>query len=203
MSESIAKILLDIQAVHLATDEDFIWTSGISSPIYCDNRQIMSYPDHRLTVARAFAQKIRQEYPQVEIIAGTATAGIPHAAWLAQEMNLPMIYVRSSSKGHGLQNLIEGKLEPGKRIILIEDMVSTGKSSVAAVKAIEEMGGTVLHTYSIFTYGLNKAQKAFSDIGHQYSALCTVDTLVNVAENNNIINSEQTQKVKKFIKDLD
>lgn len=202
-NRDVGKILLDIKAVHLSPAQPFTWTSGIKSPIYCDNRQIISYPEHRKTIAVEFAQMIRQQNPEVEVIAGTATAGIPHAAFVAEELNLPMIYVRSSSKGHGLQNLIEGRLDQGAKVVVIEDMVSTGKSSVAAVKAIEEFGAKVLKTYSIFTYGLEKAANAFKEINHTYTALCTVDTLLDVAENNKIVTDSEAKEVRDFIKSLD
>lgn len=199
----IAQILLDVKAVHLSPDDPFTWTSGIKSPIYCDNRQIISYPEHRKIIANEFAKIIKRDYPQVQVIAGTATAGIPHAAFVAEALNLPMIYVRSSSKGHGLENLIEGKLDKDSKVVVIEDMVSTGKSSVAAVKAVEEAGTKVLKTYSIFTYGLQKSENAFKEINHSYQALCTVDTLLDVAENNKNITNAQAQIVREFIKSLD
>jgi orotate phosphoribosyltransferase len=199
----IAQILLDVKAVHLSPDDPFTWTSGIKSPIYCDNRQIISYPEHRKIIANEFAKIIKRDYPQVQVIAGTATAGIPHAAFVAEALNLPMIYVRSSSKGHGLENLIEGKLDKDSKVVVIEDMVSTGKSSVAAVKAVEEAGAKVLKTYSIFTYGLQKSENAFKEINHSYQALCTVDTLLDVAENNKNITNAQAQIVREFIKSLD
>lgn len=199
----IAQILLDVKAVHLSPDDPFTWTSGIKSPIYCDNRQIISYPEHRKIIANEFAKIIKRDYPQVQVIAGTATAGIPHAAFVAEALNLPMIYVRSSSKGHGLENLIEGKLDKDSKVVVIEDMVSTGKSSVAAVKAVEEAGAKVLNTYSIFTYGLQKSENAFKEINHSYQALCTVDTLLDVAENNKNITNAQAQIVREFIKSLD
>lgn len=202
-NKEIAQILLDVKAVHLSPEDPFTWTSGIKSPIYCDNRQIISYPEHRKTIAVEFAQMIRQQHPEVEVIAGTATAGIPHAAFVADALNLPMIYVRSSSKVHGLENLIEGKLDKNSKVVVIEDMVSTGKSSVAAVKAVEETGAKVLKTYSIFTYGLQKSKNAFKEINHTYQALCTVDTLLDVAENNKNITKAQAQDVREFIKSLD
>ena len=131
----IAKTLLEINAIKLTSlKKPFVWASGIKSPIYCDNRLIMSYPDFRDFVAKSFVKIITEKFPQVEIIAGTATAGIPHAAWISQKMNLPMIYIRSSQKEHGKRNVIEGKLEENQNVVLIEDLISTGGSSIKREK---------------------------------------------------------------------
>jgi orotate phosphoribosyltransferase len=200
---NIAEILLDIKAVHLSPKEPFTWVSGIKSPIYCDNRQIISYPEHRNLVAKEFAKLIKENFPKTQVIAGTATAGIPHAAWVASELNLPMVYVRSSSKAHGMQNLIEGNLPQGRNVILIEDLVSTGKSSTAAVKALEEAGAKVLNTYAIFSYDLKKSANLFKEINHSYTSLCRVDTLLQVAQYKNIINGEELLEIQEFFKTLE
>lgn len=134
----IAAYLLEIEAVALRPKQPFTWTSGIKSPIYCDNRLTMSYPEIREYIAESFAAVIREQYPDTEVIAGTATAGIPHAAWVAQKMNLPMAYIRDKAKGHGKENQIEGSIKPGQKVIVIEDLISTGGSSIKAFQAVKE-----------------------------------------------------------------
>jgi orotate phosphoribosyltransferase len=201
-SEKIANILLDIKAVHLSPKDLFTWTSGIKSPIYCDNRQIISYPDHRKTVAQAFADIIKEKFPKTQMIAGTATAGIPHAAWVADILNLPMVYIRSGSKGHGLQNQIEGKVEAGQKVIVIEDLISTGKSSVNAINALLDVDCDVLHTLAIFSYELNKSAAAFKNIKQSYTTICKLDTLLNVAKNKMIVEEKEINEIKEFFSSL-
>jgi orotate phosphoribosyltransferase len=201
--ETIADILLTIKAVHLSPKNPFTWTSGIVSPIYCDNRQIISYPQHRETVANAFCDIIKEHYQGVEVIAGTSTAGIPHAAWVAQILNLPMVYVRGGSKGHGLKNAIEGKLEKGSKVVLIEDLVSTGKSSVAAVEELQAAGAEVLSTLAIFSYELEKSKSAFEKAKIPLHTLCQLDTLLTHAKNCDIINESEVSEVYEFFRSLD
>ncbi|GIQ67927.1 orotate phosphoribosyltransferase [Xylanibacillus composti] len=178
LSSSIARSLLDIGAVHLRPNEPFTWTSGIQSPIYCDNRLTLSYPEVRSAVADGFCQVIRDHYPDAEVIAGTATAGIPHAAWVADKLGLPMIYIRDKAKGHGRQNQIEGLLKPGQKTIVIEDLISTGGSSIKAAEAAREAGANVLAVVAIFTYQFAKAERGFADAGiplhtlSNYTVLC-------------------------------
>lgn len=161
LEAKIADSLLSIGAVTLRPKQPFTWTSGIKSPIYCDNRLTMSYPEIRMKVAEGFATVIREKFPEAEVVAGTATAGIPHAAWVAGVLGLPMIYIRDKAKAHGKQNQIEGVLKPGQKVVVIEDLISTGGSSLKAAMAVNEAGGQALGVVAIFTYQLAKAQEAF------------------------------------------
>ncbi|MBN2242395.1 MAG: orotate phosphoribosyltransferase [Acidobacteria bacterium] len=181
MNREIARILLELKAVSLRIDPPFTWTSGRLAPIYCDNRLIMSDPPRRKLVAAAFISLIEEKGLVPDVIAGTATAGIPHAAWIADRMSLPMVYVRGEVKGHGKQNRIEGRLEAGKRILLIEDLISTGGSSVSAAQALADAGGGVIGVLAIFTYGLDAAQKAFHDAGIPCYTLTSFDVLAREA----------------------
>ncbi|MDQ0253787.1 orotate phosphoribosyltransferase [Evansella vedderi] len=178
---NIAKSLLTIGAVSLQPNDPFTWSSGLKSPIYCDNRLTMSFPEVRKGIAQQFADKIREQYPHAEVIAGTATAGIPHAAWVADLMELPMIYIRSKAKGHGKQNMIEGVLEEGKKVVVIEDLISTGGSSIQAANGVREAGGNVLGVYSIFTYEFDLARDAFEKEGLAFSSLTTYSSLLHEA----------------------
>ncbi|PYZ97957.1 orotate phosphoribosyltransferase [Alteribacter lacisalsi] len=182
MKEAIAKALLDIEAVSLKPDNPFTWSSGMKSPIYCDNRVTMSFPEVRKEIAMAFAELIRTRYPDTEVIAGTATAGIPHAAWVAEELGLPMIYIRSKAKAHGQKNLIEGRFEAGNRIVVIEDLISTGGSSLQAARAVQEAGGIVEGVAAIFTYGLKKGEDAFKEAGITCYAITDFATLASLAD---------------------
>jgi len=181
MNREIARILLDLKAVSLRIDPPFTWTSGRLAPIYCDNRLIMSDPARRRFVAGGFKALIEEKGLKPEVIAGTATAGIPHAAWLADLMDLPMVYVRGEAKGHGKQNRIEGRLDAGKKVVLIEDLISTGGSSVSAAEGLKEAGAEVLGVAAIFTYGLDTAHKAFSDAGIPLYTLTSFDVLAEEA----------------------
>ncbi|QWU14908.1 orotate phosphoribosyltransferase [Paenibacillus sophorae] len=180
-SEQIASYLLKIEAVALRPQEPFTWTSGIKSPIYCDNRLTLSYPEIRSYIADAFAELIATEYPGTEVIAGTATAGIPHAAWVADKLNLPMAYIRDKAKGHGKQNQIEGIIAPGQKVIVIEDLISTGGSSIKAAQAVKEAGGEPLAVLAIFSYELDRATNAFKEAGIPLQSLSNYSTLIDVA----------------------
>lgn len=193
--KEIARQLLKIGAVHLRPDQPFTWTSGVKSPIYCDNRMTMSYPEVRRFIAKSFADVIREQYPQTEVIAGTATAGIPHAAWVSEELNLPMIYVRDKAKGHGRNNQIEGVLEEGKKVLVIEDLISTGKSSILAAKAVEEAGAVVVAVMAIFSYQFEKADKAFKEAGYPYQALSHYSALLHEAKEQGILQEEQMEEL--------
>lgn len=157
----IAASLLEIQAVSLRPHEPFTWTSGIKSPIYCDNRLTMSYPAIRSIIADGFASVIRERFPDCEAVAGIATGGIPHAAWVADKLGLPMLYVRDKAKGHGKTNQIEGHYKPGQKVVLIEDLISTGGSSLKAAIAVREAGCSVLGVVAIFTYQFANAAATF------------------------------------------
>ena len=177
----IAEELLRIGAVTLSPQEPYTWTSGIKSPIYCDNRLTMSYPEVRELIARGFAELIRGRFPETEVIAGTATAGIPHAAWVAHELRLPMIYVRDKAKGHGKRNQIEGHLPPGRKVVVIEDLISTGGSSLKAAQAVREAGGVPVAVLAIFSYQFEKADAAFAEAGIPFRTLTNYTALAETA----------------------
>lgn len=180
-SEQVASYLLKIGAVALRPQEPFTWTSGIKSPIYCDNRLTMAFPEVRGYIADAFAQLIISQYPDADVIAGTATAGIPHAAWVADKLNLPMAYIRDKAKGHGKQNQIEGRITPGQKVVVIEDLISTGGSSIKAAQAVQEAGGEVLAVLAIFSYELDRAVDAFAAAEMPLQTLSNYSTLIDVA----------------------
>jgi orotate phosphoribosyltransferase len=177
----IAKALLDIKAVSLQPNNPFTWTSGIKSPIYCDNRLTMSYPKVRKQIAKSLAEMIKEHYQEVEVIAGTATAGIPHAAWVAEEMDLPMVYIRSSAKKHGKGKQIEGTFQAGAKVVVIEDLISTGGSVIEAVTACEKEDAEVLGVAAIFTYGLPSGIENFSMHRVAVHTLTNYDELVKAA----------------------
>ncbi|AMX84097.1 orotate phosphoribosyltransferase [Geobacillus subterraneus] len=181
MKHDIAAKLLQIGAVALQPNEPFTWSSGLKSPIYCDNRLTLAYPDVRRTIADGLAELIRTHFPEADLIAGTATAGIPHAAWVSERLELPMCYVRSQAKAHGKGKQIEGKAEPGQRVVVIEDLISTGGSSLAAVRALKEAGCEVLGVAAIFTYGLEKAKQAFAEENLPAYTLTDYNTLIETA----------------------
>lgn len=188
--KEIAKILLNVGAVELNPDEPFIWASGIESPIYCDNRLTMSDPVGRKQIAEGLAQLIRTKYPETTIIAGTATAGIPHAAWVADILGLPMVYVRSSAKGHGRSRQIEGKIQSGDKAIIVEDLISTGGSSLNAAAALRSEKIDVTGIVSIFTYELNKADVAFGEENLTYTSLTDFNALIEASKENGSISEE-------------
>lgn len=177
----IAQALLSIGAIELRPKDPFTWASGIKSPIYCDNRLTMSSPVVRKQIAAALARSIQDAFPETEVVAGTATAGIPHAAWVSDVLNLPMVYVRSKAKEHGRGNQIEGKLTKGQKVVVIEDLISTGGSSIEAVKALKEQGCEVLGVVCIFTYHLKRADDMFEQAGIPYISLTNFDALIEVA----------------------
>lgn len=181
LSRRIAAHLLDIGAVALSPDEPFTWASGLKSPIYCDNRLTMAYPPVRRDLTTGFAAILKEQDLAPEVIVGTATAGIPHAAWLAERLDLPMAYVRSKPKGHGRGNQIEGKLEAGQRVVVIEDLVSTGMSSMAVVEAVREADIEVAALLAIFTYGIPQATVQFAESNVPFYTLTDFDTLLDVA----------------------
>ncbi|MDO5376618.1 MAG: orotate phosphoribosyltransferase [Staphylococcus rostri] len=182
MVKSIAQSLLDIEAVSLSPNDMFTWSSGIKSPIYCDNRITLGFPAVREAIRDGLIDLIQQHFPEVEIVSGTATAGIPHAAYVSDKMSLPMNYVRSKSKSHGKQNQIEGANSKGKKVVVIEDLISTGGSSITAVEALREAGAEVLGVVAIFTYGLQKADIMFGDADVPFYTLSNYDELIEVAE---------------------
>ncbi|WP_059170079.1 orotate phosphoribosyltransferase [Bacillus sp. FJAT-27445] len=191
MSKTIAEHLLDINAVTLRPQEPFTWTSGIKSPIYCDNRLTLSYPQVRKEIAKGLVSLIHNHFPETEVIAGTATAGIPHAAWVSDEMELPMCYVRSSAKGHGKGNQIEGKVNEGQKVVIIEDLISTGGSVITAAQALKEAGAEVLGVVAIFTYGLEKGKKKLEEAGLQTYTITDFPELAKNAAEKGYIKEEE------------
>lgn len=176
----IARHLLSIGAVFLRPDEPFVWASGIKSPIYCDNRLILTAPEARNEVEQAIADTVRREYPEAQVLMGTATAGIAHAAIAAHLLGLPMGYVRSGSKDHGRKNQIEGKLTPGEKVVVIEDLISTGGSVLDTVAALRAAGAEVLGVISIFTYGMAKGRQRLAEAGVKCVSLTDLDTIAQV-----------------------
>ena len=176
----IARHLLSIGAVFLRPDEPFVWASGINSPIYCDNRLILTAPEARNEVEQAIADTVRREYPEAQVLMGTATAGIAHAAIAAHLLGLPMGYVRSGSKDHGRRNQIEGKLTPGEKVVVIEDLISTGGSVLDTVAALRAAGAEVLGVISIFTYGMAKGRQRLAEAGVKCVSLTDLDTIAQV-----------------------
>ncbi|ADO57475.1 MULTISPECIES: orotate phosphoribosyltransferase [Paenibacillus] len=199
--EQIASHLLRIQAVALRPQQPFTWTSGIKSPIYCDNRLTMSYPEVRELIADSFAAIIREQYPETEVIAGTATAGIPHAAWVAQKLNLPMAYVRDKAKGHGKENQIEGRISAGQKVMVIEDLISTGGSSIKAAQAVEQAGAQPLAVLAIFSYQLDKATQAFEEAGVKLQTLSNYTALMEVALREGTIQEEEMELLRSWRQD--
>ncbi len=193
----IAKALLDSQAVHIRPTpaEFFTWTSGRRSPIYCDNRQLISYPEYRQTITEHFVRYIKDRYKDVELIAGTATAGIPWAAWIADALNLPMVYIRSKPKGHGLKSAIEGKISAGQKTLIIEDLISTGKSSLEAVEHAKQDELNVLAVLSIFTYEFADADQRFKEANLTKYSLCTLTDLLHHAQEHKLLNESDVKTV--------
>lgn len=198
MKTEIAKHLLAIKAVFLRPNEPFTWASGMKSPIYCDNRLTLSYPEVRADIASGLAGMIKDKYPEAEIIAGTATAGIPHAALAADRLRLPMCYVRSKPKAHGKGNQIEGAVKKGHKVVVIEDLISTGGSVLEAVSALKDAGCEVLGVAAIFTYGLPKAGIAFDGAGVEYHTLTDYDTLTETALAEGYISEADAAKLKEW-----
>ena len=203
LSVKVAKELLSIKAVFLRPNDPFTWASGIKSPIYCDNRLTLSYPEVRKVIENGLAETVKKYYPDVEILEGTSTAGIAHAAITAEILGLPMGYVRSSNKTHGRENKIEGVSPKGKKVVVIEDLISTGGSSLEVVEALREEGANVLGIVSIFTYGLEKGLKKLADANCENHSLSNFETLVEVAAKENYIKEEDKKKVLAFQKNPD
>ncbi|MDW0111838.1 orotate phosphoribosyltransferase [Sporosarcina saromensis] len=185
--KEIAKILLEVGAVELSPADPFTWASGIQSPIYCDNRLTMSDPIGRKKIAEGLAELIKEHFPETTLIAGTATAGIPHAAWVADILGLPMVYIRSKAKGHGRSRQIEGKVHPTDKAIIIEDLISTGGSSLNAVEALRSEEVAVTGVVSIFTYELESADQAFAEADLRYESLTNFAALTDAAKESGAI----------------
>ena len=198
MEKQIAGALLSIGAVFLRPEEPFTWASGIKSPIYCDNRLTLTAPEVRDQVENGLMEVIRREYPDVEVLMGTSTAGIAHAAIVAHMMHLPMGYVRGGNKDHGRQNRIEGKLEKGQKVVVVEDLISTGGSVIDVVEALREAGAEVLGIASIFTYGMQKGLDRLAAAGVKNVSLSNFNVLVQVAAEKGYIRPEQVERLIRF-----
>lgn len=199
MKKEIASQLLKIKAVFLRPDDPFTWASGIKSPIYCDNRLILSAPETRTIVEKAIADTVRKHYSEAEALMGTSTAGIAHAAIAAQMMSLPMGYVRASAKDHGRNNKIEGRLEKGQKVVVVEDLISTAGSCVEVVEALREAGADVLGVVSIFTYGMQNGLDRLAAASVENHSLTDISTLLDVAVEQHYITPDQKQQITDFI----
>ncbi|MBC1315791.1 orotate phosphoribosyltransferase [Listeria booriae] len=199
--KQVAEQLLKIKAVFLQPNDPFTWASGIKSPIYCDNRLTLGFPKTRQFIAKALAEKIKTTFPEVEVLAGTATAGIPHAAWASDILDLPMVYVRSKAKEHGKGNQIEGPITKGQKVVVIEDLISTGGSSITAVEALREAGCDVLGIAAIFTYGLEKGKTLLGAANVEVAALTNYETLIEVALDEGYVTEGDMATLKEWNKD--
>ncbi|MGE7689173.1 orotate phosphoribosyltransferase [Lysinibacillus sp. NPDC097214] len=197
LQNEIAHAMLKVGAVELNPTELFTWASGIKSPIYCDTRLTISDPVIRKQLANGLASLIKENFGPTEIVAGTATAGIPHAAWVSDILDLPMVYVRSKAKEHGRGNQIEGKYAAGQKVVVVEDIVSTGGSSITAVEALRAAGCEVLGVVCVYTYNLPRAEQAFEEAGIQYVSLTNFDYLIEAANESGAIQEEDIP----FLKD--
>lgn len=200
-SKRVAKALLDIDAVSLSPEKPFTWASGLKSPIYTDNRLTISYPEVRQAIFNGMVEQIKLHFGDADVIAGTATAGIPHAAWVAQNMELPLIYVRSKPKDHGRGHQIEGVLKEGQKVVVIDDLISTGGSVLNAVRAVNNAGGKVVGVVFVFTYGLPAAEQNFLANGLKYYAVTDYLTLIQVAKENDEISAEHLKSLQEWRKD--
>lgn len=198
MKTKAAKALLDTGAVFFRPEEPFIWASGIKSPVYTDNRLVLTSPDARKVIEESLIDLIRTTYPQAEALFGTATAGIPHAAIAGYAMDLPMGYVRSGAKDHGRANRIEGRVVKGQKVVVIEDLISTGGSCIEAAKALQEAGADVLGVICIFSYNLEKSREAFAEAGLEYHSLTDFDTVARTAADTGYISESNMDQLMEF-----
>lgn len=192
----VAAMLLQIQAIKLNTEKPFVWSSGWKSPIYCDNRLSLSYPEVRKVIRDGLVAAIRENYPTVQAIAGVATAGIAQGAWVAEALDLPFLYVRPKPKDHGMENLIEGKITRGQKVVVVEDLVSTGGSSLKAVQALRDAGFDVLGMVSIFSYGFEIANQNFKDANVSLVSLSDYSFLIRYALEQKYVSEEQVISLK-------
>ncbi len=198
IKETIAKDLLKIKAVFFSPEQPFTWASGIKSPVYCDNRLTLTSPQVRTDVENALAAVIEKEYPEAEVLMGTSTAGIAHAAITAHILGMPMGYVRAGAKDHGRKNQIEGKLEKGEKVVVVEDLISTGGSVLEVVDVLREAGAEVLGVASIFTYGMKKGIERLRTAGVRNVSLCDFDTVAKIAAEENYVRPEDVQRLIAF-----
>lgn len=200
--KEIAEGLLKIKAVFLRPNDPFTWASGIKSPIYCDNRLTLTAPEVRDVIENEMARVIEENYPDCDVLMGTSTAGIAHAAITAHIMNKPMGYVRSSSKSHGRNNRIEGKLEKGEKVVVVEDLISTGVSSIEVVEALREVGADVLGVVSIFTYETAKADRKFAEAKVEKISLCTISELIDTAISEKYVTEEEGKGIISWLREI-
>jgi orotate phosphoribosyltransferase len=198
ISTQVANYLLQIKAIKLEPTNPFTWASGWKSPIYCDNRKTLAYPEIRDYIKKSFAKAIKEKYPDVEVIAGVATGAIAQAALVAEELGLPMIYIRSSAKAHGMTNMIEGDNYVGKKVVVVEDLISTGGSSLKAVEALREAGSEVMGMLAIFTYGFEKAVKNFETNNCEVSTLSDYNSMIEAACESGYVTEEDVENLKKW-----
>ncbi len=197
----VTKKLLEINTIKIRPNNPFTWASGWKSPIYCDNRKILSYPETRSFICEKFAEIIKDKYPQAEVIAGVATGAIAHGVLVAEKLGLPFIYVRSQPKGHGLENMIEGDLKAGQKVVVIEDLVSTGDSSLKAAEAVNNFGGNVIGMLAIFTYNFNVANDKFKEAGIELTPLSWYQVLIEMALQTGEISDDQVETLMKWRED--
>ncbi len=198
MRKEAAKALLKTEALFFRPDDPFTWASGIKSPVYCDNRLVLTDPESRKVIEEGLIQLIQKDYPQTEAVFGTATAGIPHAAIAGYALDMPMGYVRSEAKDHGRTNRIEGRVKPGQKVLVIEDLISTGGSVISAAKALQEAGAEVIGIVSIFSYNLQKAAEAFAQAGLEYTSLTDFDSACEAAAETGYIKPEDIEYLMEF-----
>lgn len=191
--KQVAEKLLQIQAIKLSPASPFTWASGWKSPIYCDNRTVLSYPYIRDYIKSELCNTVFETFPDAAVIAGVATAGIPHGAMVADQLKLPFIYVRSKPKEHGMGNMIEGVLQPGQPVVVVEDLISTGKSSLEAVQAIRAAGGEVIGMVSIFNYGFDVAVKAFEQAGVPFRSLSNYNAMIELAVEKGLVSADDQE----------
>lgn len=201
IEKKVAQDLLEIKAVSLSPNKPYTWASGIKSPIYCDNRITMSYPSVRREIAKGLAELIKRDYPEAEVIAGTATAGIPHAAWVAELLDLPMVYIRGKAKDHGKGNQIEGRITKNQKMVIIEDLISTGGSVIDAAVAAKNEGADVIGAAAIFTYELPKGIENFKKHQLSFETLTNYSTLIDVALELGTIESNDLNLLKEWKQD--
>jgi orotate phosphoribosyltransferase len=198
VAAEVAKQLLEVEAVLLSPSQPFLWTSGIQSPIYCDNRKVLSYPKARTIIKDALAAHAKETFAEFDMVAGVATAGIPHGALVADALGLPYVYVRSRSKVHGLKNLVEGHLVGTEKVLVVEDLISTGGSAIRVVEALRERGCEVVGTIAIFNYGFEKAKKAFEKANCPYTTLSNYHVLLEEALKMKYVREEDMDILKKW-----
>ncbi|PWE01161.1 orotate phosphoribosyltransferase [Marinilabilia rubra] len=201
LEEIIALQLLQIKAIKLQPANPFTWASGWTSPIYCDNRKTLSYPEVRNFIKIQFARRLMERWPEVDVVAGVATGAIAQGAMVADVLGKPFVYVRSSPKGHGLENLIEGDLKPGQKVVVVEDLISTGGSSLKAVEALRNNGADVLGMLAIFTYGFKVAEDNFTNAGVENETLSDYQTLIKVAAEGGYVSSDDLSELSNWRED--